>query len=101
MTLELEKRLYFIRTECDDSSHHGIVCSPRSRLVHSKAVEVARAARRAEVVLAASARGVRRIPGLRGLVVPQSHAIVMSDDRSTVAAQGPVAARRFRTTRHC
>src|SRR5205085_7968872 len=57
-----------------------------------EAVEQACAARRLELVLAAAARAVRRIPRLHVPGVLQTGAIVMADDRGALAALGPVAA---------
>src|SRR5215218_3078251 len=66
-----------------------------SRSVRDEAVDQAGAARSLEVVLAAAARAVRRIPLLHMPEVVQAGAIVMSDDRRALAALGPVAAGRI------
>src|SRR5207249_5691323 len=61
-----------------------------------EAVEEAVAAGTLEIVLAAAAvgpaRGVRRVPGLRRVVVSQALPIVMADHRRPLAALRPVAA---------
>src|SRR6059058_5360641 len=66
------------------------------RLFRGEAVEEAVAAGALEIVLAAAAvgpaRGVRRVPGLRRVVVAQTLPIVMADHRRPLAALRPVAA---------
>src|SRR5205814_6395247 len=66
------------------------------RLFRGEAVEEAVAAGALEIVLAAAAvgpaRGVRRVPGLRRVVVAQALPIVMADHRRSLAALRPVAA---------
>src|SRR5439155_447255 len=66
------------------------------RLFRGEAVEEAVAAGALEIVLAAAAvgpaRGVRRVPGLRRVVVAQALPIVMADHRRPLAALRPVAA---------
>src|SRR5438552_17308196 len=66
------------------------------RLSRGEAVEEAVAAGALEIVLAAAAvgpaRGVRRVPGLRRVVVAQALPIVMADHRRPLAAPRPVAA---------
>src|SRR5437867_9251985 len=66
------------------------------RLLCGEALEEAVAAGALEIVLAAAAvgpaRGMRRVPGFRGVVVAQSLPIVMADHRRPLAALRPVAA---------
>src|SRR5213593_4984185 len=66
------------------------------RLFRGEAVEEAVAAGALEIVLAAAAVGparrVRRVPGLRRVVVAQALSIVMADHRRPLAALRPVAA---------
>src|SRR5207245_9742280 len=66
------------------------------RLFRGEAVEEAVAAGALEIVLAAAAvgpaRGVRRVPGLRRVVVAQALPIVTADHRRPLAALRPVAA---------
>src|SRR3954471_4861702 len=65
-----------------------------SRLLSREAVEVAVAAGALERVLAAALRRMRRVPRLRGGALIQPGAVVVADDGGTLAALGPVAARR-------
>src|SRR5690242_18341348 len=73
--------------------------------VRREAVEQTVAAGGAEIRLAAaavgSARGMRRIPRLRGLVVAQPLAVDMPDHRGALGALGPVAAGPIFTRREC
>src|SRR5215813_5726932 len=66
-------------------------------LFRGKAIEEAVAPGALEIILAAAAvrpaRGVRRIPRLRRIVVTQTLSIVMTDHRRALTALGPVAAR--------
>src|SRR6185436_99275 len=68
----------------------------QARLLRGEAIEQAGAARALEIVLAAAAirpaRGVRRVPGLRGVVVAESLPVVVADHRRALAALRPVAA---------
>src|SRR3989454_4554559 len=67
------------------------------RLFRGEAVEEAVAAGALEIVLAAAAVGaarrMRRVPGLRRVVVTQALPVVMPDHRGALTARGPVAAR--------
>src|SRR6267143_1391689 len=67
------------------------------RLLRGEAVEEAVASGALQIVLAAAAvgpaRGMRRVPRLRRVVVPQALPIVMADHRRSLAALRPVAAR--------
>src|SRR5215470_13737599 len=67
------------------------------RLVRREAVEQSRAARAAQRVLAAAAaltaRGMRRVPRLRGVVVAQPLAVVVAEHGRALATARPVLAR--------
>src|SRR5215204_6168284 len=76
-------------------------CAPpnyqrRLWLVRGKAVEQAVAARAFQRVLAAAAagpaRGMRRVPGFRGVVVAQALAVMMADHGGALGAARPVLA---------
>src|SRR2546426_11111754 len=60
--------------------------------VRCEAVEEAGAARGLELILAAAARAVRRIPRLHVPRVLQALQVVVADDRRALAALRPVAA---------
>src|SRR5437016_11555757 len=78
------------------------MCASRAS-VRREAVEQAVAAGALEIVLAAAAvrpsRGMRRVPGLRRVVVAQALPVVMPDHRGALAALGPVAAGAILTGR--
>src|SRR6266850_2348849 len=67
-----------------------------SRLLRGEAVEQAIAAGTLQIVLTAapvgSARGMRRVPRLRRIVVTQALPVMMADHRRPLAALRPVAA---------
>src|SRR5882762_10954051 len=82
-----------------DVGEGGILGSARdallenfAALVRSEAVEKSRAARGLELILAATARAVRGVPGLHVPGVLQPHQVVVADDRRALAAFRPVAA---------
>ena len=62
--------------------------------VGGKAVEQTGTARGLELVLAATTRAVRRVPGSHVPGVFQSGAVMMAHDRGSLSALGPVAAGR-------
>src|SRR2546426_431274 len=68
-----------------------------SRLLRGEAVEEAVAAGALQIALAAAAvraaGGMRRVPGLRHVVVAQALPVGVADHRPALAAVGPVAAR--------
>src|SRR2546427_12972982 len=70
----------------------------RSHLVRREPVEEAVAAGGAQRILAAAAplpaRGMRRVPRLRGVVVAQALAVVVPDHRRALAAARPVLDRK-------
>src|SRR5689334_3116401 len=70
--------------------------APEARvLFRGEAIEQAVAPRALEIVLTAAAvraaRGMRRVPGLRCVVVAQALAIVMADHRRALTVLCPVA----------
>src|SRR5438309_313373 len=73
------------------------------RLFRGEAVEQAVAAGALEIVLAAASvrarRGMRRVAGLRRVVVAQALPVVLADHRGALAALGPVAAGAILTGR--
>src|SRR4029079_15688715 len=82
--------------EAAEQPQNPAAVPPPHRSVDGEAIEQAVAARALQIGLAAAAiraaRGMRRIPGLRRVIVAQSLPVVVPDHGRASAALGPVAA---------
>src|SRR5215216_4382180 len=76
--------------------HPTTVLCPGYGLIRGEAIEQAVASGAAQIGLAATAvraaRGMRRVPRFRGIVVAQALAVMMADHRGALPALGPIAA---------
>src|SRR3954454_19793669 len=85
-----------LKPSCGGTAATSCRCPARHRSVDGEAVEQAVAARALQIGLAAAAvrtaRGMRRIPGLRSVIVTQSLPVVVPDHCRASTALGPVAA---------